>query len=131
MAGIEFDTTELTAFAARLEGAAKATEKQVHAVVQRGAMNIKKQMRAEMSASRHFKGAARSITYDLRTASGFGGGSVEAEIGPTRGRPGSLANIAYFGTSRGGGTVPDPRGALEAEAPNVMEWLAKAAEGAL
>ena len=49
-------------------------------------------------------------------------GSIELVAGPTKGSPGSLANIAYFGTSRGGGTVPDPRGALDAETPTASSW---------
>jgi hypothetical protein len=128
---IEFDASEVREFAARLSQAGAATEQQVGGIIERGANNVKRQLRREMSASRHFKGVARAITYDMRTAGAFGGGIVEAEIGPEAGSPGSLANIAYFGSSRGGGTVPDPEGALEAEAPNVMEWLAKAAEGSL
>jgi hypothetical protein len=51
----------------------------------------------------------------------FGIGIIEAEIGPHSGpgQPGAIANVGYFGTSRGGGTVPDPQGALDAEAPRL------------
>ena len=46
------------------------------------------------------------------------------EVGPRKGKPGSIANIAYFGGANGGGgTVPDPRGALEAEAPRFEKAL--------
>ena len=72
-----------------------------------------------MASSRHFGQVASAISYDLQDRAG----SVEAVIGPTKGSPGSLGNIAYFGTSRGGGTVPDPMGALEKEAPSTAEHL--------
>ena len=108
-----------------------ATEPEVKAVVERGALNIKKQLVAEMQRSPHFKGVARGISYDMRTVGGFGGGAIEAEIGPESSGPGALANVAYFGTSRGGGTVPDPQGALEAEAPNVEKYLTDLIEKAL
>ena len=93
-------------------------------VVKKGALNIKNQLVSEMSGSRHFGSVARGITYDIK------GDGFEAEIGPEKGRPGSLANIAYFGGSNGGGgTVPDPQGAGEAELPNFEKALAEVAEG--
>ncbi len=118
MSGVEFDASEFRAFAARVEGAVQATEGQVEQVINRGALNIKNDLQTEMRGSRHFKGVAPGISYDMKT-----GSAIEAEIGPEKGGPGSLANIAYFGSSRGGGTVPDPIGALEREAPNVEKWL--------
>lgn len=118
------DNSDFAAYAEALLGSVKATEKGVHGVVKRGAMNIKKQMNAELAASKHFKGIAGSVTYDMRESGAFGGGVVEAEIGPDKGRKGgALANIAYFGTSRGGGTVADPRVALEAEEPKFIKAL--------
>jgi hypothetical protein len=59
------------------------------------------------------------VNYDLETD----GGELVAEIGPDKDLSGNLANIAYFGTWKGGGTVPDPVGALEAEAPNFEKAL--------
>jgi hypothetical protein len=92
-------------------------------VVEKAAMNVKKQLIAEMRASKHFKGFAK-ISYDLTSDSG----GIVAEIGPTKDGPGAGANLAYFGTWKGGGTVPDPRGALEAEYPNLEQHLADLAE---
>lgn len=91
-------------------------QREVPKVIERGALNIKNQMRSEIlqSAVGQKRGVESSITYDLHD-----GGHL-AEIGPRKGGPGSIANIAYFGGSHGGGgSAPDPRGALEAEAPNV------------
>lgn len=95
----------------------------------RGAMQIKKQMQAEMGGSAHFKGATPSIDFDMFDA----GTTVEAEIGPKvgSGESGGLGSIAYFGNSRGGGTVPDPQGALDAEAPRVEKAIADLMGGLL
>lgn len=114
------DFGEVRQLAVDLAKGLKLTD--VEAVVKRGAVNIKDQLRAEMGASGHFGQAARSITFDMR-------GYAAAEIGPESKGAGKLENIAYFGgVNGGGGTVPDPRGALEAEAPNFERELAKLAE---
>jgi len=120
---IDFDTSELRTLAADLGKAGTAVAREIKPVMSKGALAIKTQMRSEMFASPHFKGVGSSITYDItESASG-----VMAEIGPKKGAgsPGNLANIAYFGTSRGGGTVPDPQGALDAEAPRFEAALVK------
>ena len=92
----------------------------VREVVRKGAVNIKEQMRAEASRSRHFKIASK-ITFDETER--FSGPS--AEIGPVRKGAGRLANIAYFGGANGGGgTIPDPQGALSAEEPAFIKALA-------
>lgn len=120
---MEIDTSELRALAADLRGAGDLVGKHVNAVVSRGALNIKNQLRREMRDSRHFRPVASAISYDIHRAGFSSGDVIEAEIGPERGSPGSLANIAFFGTSRGGGTVPDPQGALDAEAPRFEKAL--------
>jgi hypothetical protein len=82
-------------------------------VVKRGALNIKEQMRKDAMGHPHFRRLPSSISFSMSDTPG----KIEAEIGPRRG---VLAGVAYFGTSRpGGATVPDPKGALEAEAPDV------------
>lgn len=126
MTGVEWDMSEVLEHAARLEAAAVATEREVTSVVSKGALNIKNQQQAEMARSTHFGRIARTISYDIRTVGAFGGGIVEAEIGPNRHwRAARLANIAYFGGARGGGgTVPDPGDALLAEAPRFEQALA-------
>lgn len=127
MAGASFDSSELRAFAADLTSAGNAIAPAVRGIVAKGAVNIKKQMVAEMKSSTHFKGVARAISYEI-TAETNG---VEAQIGPVKGAPGSLANIAYFGSSRGGGGVPDPQLALEAEMPNFERFINAAIDGTL
>lgn len=124
---IEIDASQVRALAADLTAAAAKVQLGARPVIARAALNIKAQLRDEMGASAHFRGAADSISYDLLD------GGLTAEIGPSSegGSPGNLANIAYFGTSKGGGTVPDPDGALQAEAPALEKALADLIDGSL
>ena len=94
-------------------------------VLSKGALDIKNQMREsfEVSGNAGFKYVGRTVSYDLHTE----GNELSAEIGPTK-PEGALANVAIFGTPRGGGTVADPREALEAEAPRFEKALADLAE---
>ena len=94
-------------------------------VLSKGALNIKNQMRESFEASGNpgFRHVGRTVSYDLTTE----GNELSAEIGPTK-PEGALANVAIFGTPRGGGTVADPREALEAEAPRFEKALADLAE---
>ena len=119
MAGIEFDMSEVRMAIADMSAIDTTMNRHAFAVVDKGANNIKNQLREDMQASEHFKGAARSITYDTSYGSFSGSGAYEAEIGPESGpgNAGALANIAYFGTSRGGGTVRNPEYALAEEIP--------------
>jgi len=114
------DFSQLDAFAAVLVLAIPAIQPKVKAVVSRGALNIKKQLREEAEKSLHFKGVAWTISYDITEDAG----EVGAEIGPEKKAAGNLGNIAYFGGVHGGGaTLPDPQGALEAEADRFMAAL--------
>lgn len=131
--GINIDSSELRALAADLTAAGSGIASKVRPVVHRGANNIKRQMREEMNASRHFNSVAHTIDYSMGGGMVFGVGVIEAEIGPSAdpGSPGNLANIAYFGSSRGGGTVPDPTGAAEAEMPRFEQALSDVLDGLL
>ena len=97
------DASELESFAVDLGRAGDKTLKDVEKVVFKGAMAIKRDMAQELQSSRHFRSIAKSVDFDIESRPN----GVEAEIGPKSGprEPGNLANIAYFGTSRGGGTV--------------------------
>lgn len=121
----------LPAWQSALEEGAKRAKKDVAPIVKKGALQIKNRLQSEMGASTHFSPVRRGINFDIETK-GFGGeGVIQAEIGPERGFPGSLANIAYFGTSKGGGTVPDPELALLDEAKVTEEFIADATVQAL
>lgn len=120
MARITVDTSEVRAAVADMTGVDSRLRPDVAAVVKKGATNIRKDMLDKMRSSRHFKGFA-DISYDMVD-------DFEAEIGPNKGGPGAGANIAYFGTSRGGGTVEDPEVALEREIPAFEKHMLDIAE---
>ena len=117
---VSIDMSEVRDFARDVNDLARRIPGQVKATVEKAAVEIKKDLIEQMGGSLHFKGFKKSgaISYDLRDA-GFG-----AEIGPEKGGPGAGANIAYFGTSRGGGTVEDPVEALNREATAFESVLA-------
>jgi hypothetical protein len=129
----------VSADASELDGLAKAFRAipalmvpKMRGVVARSALNTKNAMRKDAQSSRHFKQLAPKISYDLKVHAFGGDGVIEAEIGPTPGGSGSLAGIAYYGTSRpGGGTVRNPEDAMLEEAPNFYEYAFRATEGLL
>ena len=124
---LNFDASELRAFAADLGKVPFKVARAIPPVVLKGSMNIKDQLREEMNGSEHFSGAAHTVGFDILD------GGFASEIGPSSeaGSPGNLANLAYFGGSNGGGgTVEDPRAALDAEEPKFLKALADLAEGA-
>lgn len=127
---IKVDTSELRALAADMRAVPEWAVRHLVPVVERGAVNVKATMVADAEASVHFKAPlAGSISYDLHQTSFAGDGVIEAEIGPDKDRAGgAIGNIAYFGTSRGGGTVRDPQAAADAELPAFEKALADAAE---
>lgn len=123
---------ELRAFSKDLTAAGSGIASKVLPVVHKGAGKVKAQLRREMADSTYFKGVTRAIDYSMKSGNtASGGGAIEAEIGPRKGAPGSLANIAYFGGATGGGTVPDPKGALDAEIPHFEKALGDVLEGLL
>lgn len=126
------DFSEVRRLSRDLERSATDIARQTKDVVKRGAQNIKTQLNREMRESRYFKGTAPAISYDVTAEAD----AVEGEIGPRKGRPGSLANIAYFGGSgwgnhHSGGSVPDPMLALQAEQPNFDRYIDEIIQGVL
>ena len=117
MPSVEFDASELRDFSSELGRVPAKVVIGVRPAVVKAGVNMKNQLREEMDKSKHFK-ASRSINFDVSD------GGLAVAVGPSKGKPGSIANIAYFGgVNGGGGTVPDPRGALEAEAPRFEKAL--------
>ena len=126
------DTGELDGLAKSFRAIPALMVPKLKGVVAKSAVNTKKIMQQDARRSRHFKQLARTISYDLRVMQFAGDGVIEAEIGPTPGGSGSLAGIAYYGTSRpGGGTVRNPEDAMLEEAPNFYEYAFQATEGLL
>ena len=117
MPSVEIDASELREFSTELGKVPTKVVTGVRPAVVKAGVNMKNQLREEMDRSKHFR-ASRSIDFDVSD------GGLAVEVGPSKGKPGSIANIAYFGgVNGGGGTVPDPRGALEAEAPRFEKAL--------
>lgn len=110
---------ELRQFAIAIGRIADGAYGDVEGVIDKGALNVKTEMIADVSASRHFKGMAGAITYDPANTSGV----IRREVGPDKGRRGgALGNIYYFGTSRGGGTgdIDKP---LNTEEPRLLSAM--------
>lgn len=98
MTDFGIDVSEVVGFADRLGRVTSSAQREIEAVVKKGAQNVKTEMVADVAGSPHFKGMAGSISYDRV-------GAAEYEVGPDKGRAGgALGNIYYFGTSRGGGS---------------------------
>jgi hypothetical protein len=118
--------SDLEALATDLTSAPRRVAREVKQVVSKGSLNVKNQLIQEASGSAHFGQVARSIGYDLTVTDAY----VEGEIGPQKERDMSAGLLgAYWGWSKGGGgTLPDPIGALQAEEPKVAEALERLAE---
>lgn len=117
-------SAELRKLAEDLGRIAGSAVKDVDAVLKKGAQNVKQEMAADAAASKHFKGMAGSISYD----SHYSPGTARYVVGPDKSRRGgSLGNIYYFGTSRGGGTG-DIEKPLRSEGPRLQSELEKLAE---
>ena len=123
---VSVDLGEVRAFARELEDAPLKVVREIIPVVRKGAVNIKSDMQADLRGSSNagFRHVASTVSYDV-VDGGFG-----VEVGPSK-PAGALANVAYFGTSRGGGTVADPVGALQAEVPRFEKAIDDILEGML
>ncbi|MGY5764983.1 hypothetical protein ACXET9_07280 [Brachybacterium sp. DNPG3] len=125
---VHADVSELRTLARDLGRVPDKVHAGIRPVIQKGALNIKTEMQMDLASSAHFHGIAFSPSFDTTIRRD----GVEAVIGPEKGRAGgALANVAIFGTSRGGGTVPDPSIALQNEAPRFEQALADLLDGAL
>lgn len=137
---IRVETDGFGDLARDLRKASASVGKELVPVVKKGAGNVKRGMRSDMSKSRHFGQVAGTIDYEVdRTPV-----SVEAEIGPNKtrypGLPGPprakraapIANIAYFGgVNGGGGKVRDPEYHAHEEAPRFEKAVADVVDGLL
>ncbi len=100
----------------------------VKAVVEKGAVNIKKDARKRIGGLAHARRYPYSITYDMRSSVMTG---PTAEIGPDKSkRQGALGNILEYGTVN---NPPHPhmRPAAEAELPKFERALQDLADKTL
>ena len=125
MSDVSVDMSEVRSFAADLTMIPGELSRHAIPVLSKGALNIKNTMRADFqtSGNKGFRYVGSTVNYDLHTD----GGELEAEIGPDK-PSGALANVALFGTWKGGGTVADPQHALDEEAPRFEQALGDLAE---
>ena len=98
----------------------------VRAVVAKGALNIKNDLRNQANASgiAEARALGRFINYDTKMRPG----SVTAEIGPEEQEKGSAGHggsfaFLYFGNSKNGPVLPDPGDALMREVPNLEKYI--------
>lgn len=101
------DMSEVVSFAAELEGVPQALARHAIPVLKRFAQDVKTDMQTDFrsSGNRGFQKIANFVRYDDVTP---GAGGYETEVGVDKGGAGSLANLAVYGTPKGGGSHPRP-----------------------
>ena len=122
MSLVNVDASQLKAFGTTLAGGATVRRALVSAAVKKGAQNVKNSIRDDLKGSGNKAFRSIPITYTMIETPG----RISAEIGPTKGGTGSLANIAFFGTAKGGGTHRFYEHGEE-ELPKLAEYVARAA----
>lgn len=119
------DVSELTAFAAKLKLAPSKKRVRVLATTKKAAVNIKKDVRADLNTSSN--PGIRRIPIEFEEPFLSAPMQVTIAIGPTA-KAGGLANVAFFGTYKGGGHHRFYEHA-EAELDTWKRYLAEAMEG--
>lgn len=95
----EADFSEVNQLAADLGEVAANAGVLVSKALEVSARNVRDHWRAGASGMRHAPAYPASVTYDLRSFSGFGVTVLEAEIGPDKDRrQGALGNLIEFGS---------------------------------
>ena len=118
------DVSQVNALAQKLAAAPLKKHALVAAAVKKGAQNIKEAIQEDVKGSGN-KGIRRiPIAYEMKAE----GTRIEADIGPRKEGAGNLANIAFFGTERGGGTHKFYEHG-EDELDATADYVRKAAEG--
>lgn len=121
--GITVDTSDARRLAAAFDQAAKVAPEETRKVVQRGALNIKKDAQRRISGHPHLRHLPAAITYDsVQTGRG-----ATAEIGPDKTRrQGPLGHLPEYG-SVNNPPMPYLAPALQAEEPRFVQALEDAA----
>lgn len=119
---VDIDMNEVRSFAADMMEASQRVVDQVPRVVERGGFNIKSQLQEDLRGSGNagFRYVASTVSYDMLNQ------RFTVEVGPSK-PAGALANVAFFGTYKGGGTVAPPETALAKEEPNFLRELERLA----
>lgn len=95
---IRIDAGEVSALASRIERAIVRTNAAVAPIVRKGAQNIKNDVRKDLATSGNHGIASIPIGYEITSTVR----TVRADVAPLY-KAGGLANVAFFGTSKGGG----------------------------
>ena len=95
----QIDVGQVNELAERLATVAARKHVLVAAAVKHGAQNIKESVQSDLQSSDNRAIRHIGIAYEMKEK----GTVIEADIGPRKGGASDLANIAFFGTSRGGG----------------------------
>jgi len=130
--GIEFDFSDLDRLAVSLEQAAAGIEEPVKKALNVTSMKVKKDSQAAVGGRKHFRQAARSITFDVTTRVR----DIESEIGYEKGRGGSahLGNLIEFGAPGSPNALApgyELRNALEANEADFVRGILLAIDDAL
>lgn len=94
------DASELRSYGRNLAANTLKARALVSAAVSKGALNIKNAIQEDVRGSSNPGIRRISITYVMDT----GTDGITADIMPRDDKPSKLANIAFFGTARGGGS---------------------------
>lgn len=103
------------------------TVAQAQLVLAKGALEMKRNLKANARTSDHFKHLAPKITYDTKVRRA----GVEIELGPENDKAVGKANhgpgagIAYFGGANGGGGSLDFDEPVEREFDSIDEYMKK------
>ncbi|MBS5559120.1 MAG: hypothetical protein KHX19_01620, partial [Bifidobacterium longum] len=91
---------ELTAFGRRVAAAHAMASVKVAKAVKKGAQNVKEGVISDLQTSSNYAISRIGIGYEM----GSTGTTIYADVSPRDGGASDLANIAFFGTAKGGGT---------------------------
>lgn len=109
---------DVRAEAKRLADASPRIQREGYAIVKRGAVEVKKQMRSEARGVAHAPGMPAAISFDMVQTNL----SLGFEVGPVKGGAGSLA-LLYYGNSKTGAVLKDPAFALERQGEETTRRL--------
>ena len=118
-----FDASQLTTFGDVLLAKGVARRALISASVKKGAQNVKNSIRDDLKGSGNKAFRSIPITYTVSETPG----RITAEIGPTKGGAGSLANIAFFWHREGWWKRTRFYEHGEEELPKLAEYVARAA----
>lgn len=126
MPAISFDASELTELGRRMARANAISHAELAKTVKKAAQNVKEAITYDVMTSSDLPMTYIGIGYET----GANGNVEYADVSPREGGASNLANIAFFGTARGGGTHEFYEHAIE-ELPTLADYAASAAGDAL